>query len=186
MTGMPERCLSLPPRLRPLLREAHRYFTSYTVEAPPREAVENTVSLVGSPTRLWLVGDVVCSNFLNHGYKPWACIVDLRSERHALPPGLRRLFLTSFGLVIEVENPPGMLCNEALEAVKRLAVQGPGLLMVKGEEDLLGLAVLLEAPIGSYLVYGIPPRRGIAIIPVNHENRAKARSLVELFEEANR
>jgi len=30
-------------------------------------------------------------------------------------------------------------------------------IIIEGEEDLLALAVIVESPIGSYVIYGVPP-----------------------------
>ncbi|RLG77747.1 MAG: hypothetical protein DRO12_01325 [Thermoprotei archaeon] len=177
----------MPEELRSLLANAHTYFKAHTILGNPDHVVAQAMAIVGDPRRIWLVGDVVCMNFVSRGYLPKACIVDFRSERRRRIEQERgEKLLTLFPHVIKIKNPPGHLCRSSINAVKDLARRGGGILLIEGEEDLLGLAVLLKAPIDDVLIYGIPPRKGIAIVPIDRENREKAQRLIAMFKEANR
>jgi uncharacterized protein (UPF0218 family) len=52
------------------------------------------------------------------------------------------------------------------------------LIMVEGEEDLLGFPAMLLAPIGSVLLYG-QPGVGIVWSPVDSDNKALAKSYLD-------
>lgn len=74
------------------------------------------------------------------------------------------------------ENPAGMITQEAWKAVRR-AIRNRGILMVKGEEDLLTLPAILESAFGSAVLYG-QPKRGIVLVQVNAGKKKAIRKVV--------
>ena len=172
-------CLKLPEDLRRTVSKAHEYFKSYLVMGDPRNVVDEARIIVDrlGISNVWCVGDVVCSNFVRFGLTPFACIIDgktLRRERIDV-----KHLVKVFNHVIRVRNPQGMICDEVFKAVRR-AVKST-LIIIEGEEDLTGFAVLLASPSNSILAYGVPPNIGVALIPTSKENRLKAVKLLKMF-----
>ena len=128
---------------------------------------------------LWVVGDVVCQNLLLHGLKPRVCIFDertLRCKHRPMDTGL-------FNVLICVYNPRGTISEEALRALENISMNrllGTVGIRVYGEEDLLAIASIIVAPIGSIVAYGIP-HLGVALIPVTEHNKLRAQHLLSSF-----
>jgi GTP-dependent dephospho-CoA kinase len=81
---------------------------------------------------------------------------------------------TSYARLIEVENPAGVLTDDAIDAVKS-AFSGskPARVLVTGEEDLVAIPAIVFAPDSATVFYGQP---GEGIVAVGADPRAKARS----------
>jgi len=54
--------------------------------------------------------------------------------------------------------------------------------LVEGEEDLLVLPLMAEAPIGSVIIYG-QPHEGLVVITVTDERRRWAKGFLDRMEE---
>ncbi len=123
------------------------------------------------------VGDVVSTTLLRNGLSPKIVIFDDKTRREDSKPFPREL-LRNFEL-FKVENPAGTISEEALILLKRLINQsGEFAVQVLGEEDLLGLPAIEEAPVGSLVFYG-QPDSGIVVVRVNRESKGIARSILE-------
>jgi pantetheine-phosphate adenylyltransferase len=110
------------------------------------------------------VGDVTTKTVLAFGIKPTLAVIDLQVERKPYQT-LDAFQFSDEYTVVHVESGPGFISRDALYAIKRwgafLKTRKHTLLVVSGEEDLLTLPVLAEAPIGSVLYYGNPPSTGL-------------------------
>jgi uncharacterized protein (UPF0218 family) len=127
-----------------------------------------------NPPRVICVGDAVSRNAIKAGEDSWIKIVDGKEMRKET--GLdgfhgSRIFL--------VENEPGTLSHIAWETVSELIKHEGSVLIVKGEEDLLTLPAILEAPNKSIVIYGQPPRAGITVVRVNNESKQLANSMID-------
>ncbi len=134
--------LRLPDELRPLLAR------------PPMGSRLSVLQDAEKPLlrRVYaVVGDYLASLVLSSGYTPPVIVYDCRTRREdspcpQVPSGLYRM--------VEAYNPPGHLCL-GLRALLREA-SGRIALRIVGEDDMVALLAILEAPIGSYVAYGYP------------------------------
>jgi len=126
------------------------------------------------PPRVVCVGDSVCRSAMNAGESSWIKVVDGKEMRRET--GLqdfhgRRVFL--------VDNPPGTISRMAWEAVAEAIKHKGSLLIVNGEEDLLTLPAILEAPTSSIVIYGQPPQAGMSVVRINKDKKSLAKSVVD-------
>ncbi len=168
----------LPEELRSVLANAHTHFYAYTIFGP-REYVGMTLRILlqSELFSVYVVGDYVCRTFELYVGLPKLCIADRKTLREIeeLPT------LELYDSVISCRNPAGTISSECMEIIEEgIKLDGHTLLLVDGEEDLLGLAVVLRASQG-YLVYGIP-RRGVAVLPIEI-NKVKALNIFSRFRE---
>ena len=127
-----------------------------------------------NPPRVICVGDAVSRNAIKAGEDSWIKIVDGKEMRNET--GLddfhgSRIFL--------VENEPGTLNHIAWETVSEVIKHEGSIMIVKGEEDLLTLPAILEAPKKSIVIYGQPQRAGIVVVRVNNESKQLANSMID-------
>jgi len=141
-------------------------------EASPEKQVVQRVRKE-LPAKVISVGDVTTASILSQGYTPDVCVVDGTTKRGRF----EGTFTAEKEYVIY--NPPAMIFPEAW-SVMDTAINDTvhSLIMVEGEEDLLGFPAMLLAPKGSVLVYG-QPDVGIVWSPVDDENKARAKAYLE-------
>ncbi|OPY39042.1 MAG: hypothetical protein A4E35_00274 [Methanoregula sp. PtaU1.Bin051] len=124
---------------------------------------------------LYTVGDVVTHNVIKQGIVPSIAIVDghtMRSPCKKNPP------IT--GRHIGVKNPAGSLTDELIAGIMDAIKNPPATIDVTGEEDLAVIPLVLEAPIGSIVLYG-QPYKGVVLRPVDHEAKRLAKELLAHF-----
>jgi len=139
---------------------------------------------VGDCGRLWAVGDVICLSLIRVGCVPKVCVVDGKTLRTVMLNVNLSSFTELFRYVFRVVNPPGTLSEESVAAVRSAVDVGSALIVVNGEEDLLGLLVLMYADLGDYLVYGLPGV-GVDLVKVTEEVRCRALELFTKFTQAD-
>ena len=80
-------------------------------------------------------------------------------------------------------NPQGLITAESWTVIgKALKEKGKIKIVVDGEEDLLGIPVVLLAPRGSLMLYG-QPNEGIVIVTINNESKGFAKRILKEMEE---
>ena len=115
----------------------------------------------------------------------------------------QRTIKTEFSLpdnykILNSDNPPGQISKSAwltikneLLYLKKNSLNKDSLplsvLVIKGEEDLLVLPAILEAPIGSFVLYGQPPMindgsSGIVLIKVTEDIKTHVNTLLTKFD----
>ncbi|MEM4576671.1 MAG: DUF359 domain-containing protein [Candidatus Nezhaarchaeales archaeon] len=123
------------------------------------------------------VGDVTTNTFLERGIKPKVAIVDSKTLR-----GPYHVDLTSkMEVVAEVINPPGHVAVKAIEVISRVIERG-GLVVVKGEEDLLVIPSILALPEGAVVAYG-QPNVGVVLIKVDKDKKEKVKEVLRSMRE---
>ncbi len=120
------------------------------------------------------VGDVSTRRLMELGIEPFVAIIDGKTRREVR---VRLSYLKQF---INVENPPGVICAEAVRAISR-ALREELWVMVNGEEDLLAIPALLIAKEGSALVYG-QPGTGVVYLEANEKTKEYFSFLLSFFE----
>ncbi len=173
-------CYILPEDLRPVLRELHDYLGGKVIKGEPKDVVTKVKELIvlESIRRLWVVGDIVCMNFIKYGLSPYVCVVDGRTLRRELAYDLTSVS-KYFSRSVNVRNPAGTITEEAISTLS--SIDAPTLVLVTGEEDLLGLAAILSAGEDDAVVYGVPPNVGVAVIKVSREVKELCNDLLRRF-----
>lgn len=113
------------------------------------------------------VGDAVTKTILDFGIDPDLIIVDGKIQRKKT----KMIDKESFAIEI-VDNPQGKITSMAwLKIKEKIKEDGiKTIIKINGEEDLLSLPAVLEAPKGSKIIYG-QPNEGIVIIDVNNKKK---------------
>jgi uncharacterized protein (UPF0218 family) len=129
------------------------------------------------PRKVISVGDETSGLFLDHGGSADVYIVDglVKRERLTSDP-----LQAKEGLWLD--NPAGRIVREAWEVVGRAISMGGGIVVkVRGEEDLLTLVAILEAPSGSLVFYG-QPGEGLVAVNVTASKKREIERFVEAME----
>ena len=164
--------LRMPTRLRDELSK--QYGTLLTGD--PKSNVEAALDILRSkrPPKVVVVGDFTLKAFIESGYRPNLGIFDNKTKRSLFPISERPTNVVS--------NPAGHISDEAVLTIRRLLLsEGPSLLFVDGEEDLLSLPAILYSPEGSIVIYGMPGK-GMVVIVADKEIKEKIASLISQFE----
>ncbi|MEM2122036.1 MAG: DUF359 domain-containing protein [Candidatus Bathyarchaeia archaeon] len=130
------------------------------------EVVERIRLLInkGKPSRVVSVGDRVSRLLLEHSVAVDLIIIDWREGRRPcidpLEPSRRHIFRAA--------NRPGYLEAGAWNAVGEALMKKDSAVIVDGEEDLLVLAVAVQAPPDTLIFYG-QPTAGVVAVKVSEE-----------------
>jgi uncharacterized protein (UPF0218 family) len=126
--------------------------------------------------KLIVVGDIVSKTITVMGLKADLYITDSRSlrvpvEEPKLASIVERVYM--------VQNPPGHISSEAENAVKMALASGcTSWIKVEGEEDLLTLIAIAEAPLNSIVLYG-QPNEGVVVVQVDEKIKLWIRSIID-------
>ena len=123
------------------------------------------------------VGDVTTHTLLERGLVPRLAIVDMKTLRGAYQVDLRK----RMKVVREVVNPPGHIVSTMVDEISKAFDEG-GLVVVRGEEDLLVIPSILALPEGAVVVYG-QPGVGVVLIKVDKDIKEKVKGLLTSMEE---
>lgn len=140
--------------------------------------LENNSSFV------FVVGDYVAKTLLGENFHPDLIIIDNFTQRN-IPI---EIDLPEKSNIIEAQNQPGeisksaweilrILCQSVFENVRnsnsKTSKRVLNIIRIFGEEDLLVLPLIIEAPFGTKILYGHPPMidndHGIVLIEVTSE-----------------
>ena len=118
------------------------------------------------------VGDRVSRELSALGVRVDVYIVDDKIERQSVEP-----FTMRGAVELRCENEPGTISEDAYAAVRdAVSMNGPVVVRVRGEEDLLALVAIIEAPLGSLVIYG-QPRMGVVLVDVDEKAKQNALSI---------
>ncbi|MHA2301959.1 MAG: DUF359 domain-containing protein [Candidatus Thorarchaeota archaeon] len=141
-------------------------------DGPPQERVASRIANE-NPKCVIAVGDVTAATLIEQGYVPDVSIVDGITKRGKFDgtfTGEREYMFY---------NPAAVLYPEAWSTINTaIHDKKKSLVVVDGEEDLMGFPGVLLAPMGSVMLYG-QPDAGIVWVPVHKENKSLARSLLD-------
>jgi pantetheine-phosphate adenylyltransferase len=133
------------------------------------------------------VGDVTTSTLFSCGVKPTLAIVDLQVERKPYQSFDAYKFPKQYE-VVRVTSGPGFIALKAIEAIQTWVIgirrRKRMVLVVDGEEDLLTLPAITNAPVGSIVYYGSPPstdRPGLVAVEVTPRKKKEVAELLEQF-----
>jgi len=127
------------------------------------------------------IGDLVTYTLLNNNIQPVFCIVDFHTKRGKCSEEVIKK-IKSFGKKhVVVENPPGTLSDELLNAIKHgFDNLKPGFMRIEviGEEDLASLPAILFAPPVVTIIYGLPDK-GVLVIRPNKKNKEEIKKIFD-------
>ena len=145
----------------------------------PLGRLETDMSVAGG--RLITVGDVVTLNAIKAGKKVWVAVCDGRAMRRAFTEE-GEIKAHKWGRTERVKNEAGTITEEAVHAITAaLQRKTTTLIEVDGEEDLLALPCIRNAPDGATVIYG-QPEKGIVYVTVNEEAKNHAQQIMNLME----
>jgi len=128
------------------------------------------------PAKLILVGDHVSRQATRAGMVPDVMIIDNLEKREKA-----ETYAFPHSRVVTARNQAGKIEREARLAVGR-AVRGEAdLVVIDGEEDLLAIIAIIDAPLGSLVVYG-QPNKGVVLVRVTEANKLKAKDIIQQME----
>ena len=148
------------------------------IEGSPAETMSKLKEIVKKeePPKVISVGDIVSRNLHLNKIIPQLSITDNQSLRKKLPP---QVFPDK--ILIQVKNPQGTITKEAIEAIEKALKKNKSTqIIVDGEEDLLTLITVLNAPENTLVIYG-QPNEGIVVVKVSPEKKAKAARILEMM-----
>lgn len=149
-------------------------------EPPDSIRIARDISMDFNLRILATVGDVVSLNVARYWREPDLRIVDLNTRR-----GVRVNYDYSSDYVIRIKNERSTLTYGAFETVRRAydeAQRGVRVtVVVDGEEDLLAIPAVLEAPRGTMVLYGLY-KGYLVIIPAVNEYKFLMLKLLTLLD----
>lgn len=164
------------------LREELSRPTGTLVKGNEDEVSERVAVIIRktAPPKVITVGDVVTRNLISKGVEPDLAIIDgktLRGKEEELDYRADETY--------RLINPAGLITSDAWTVINKALKRNKKIeIIVDGEEDLLGIPVVLLAPKGSLMLYG-QPKQGVVIVTVNDEIARYAESIVSRMEEQN-
>ncbi len=128
------------------------------------------------------VGDMTTKTFLDAGITPQLMVVDNKINRRVFIE-LQSVFIKHRFVRNTLQSGPGFISQHAIDTIHSLLCRehlDPTVLEIDGEEDLLTLPVVLDAPIGSVVYYG-QPNEGIVEVVVTEEKKKEVRRILSGF-----
>ncbi len=147
----------------------------------PNEVIQSFKEKFTSYKYLITVGDVVSRTFLEANLNPNLIITDGQTKRSKLENKLNvkgyKISRTE-SKAAEISRESWIAIQEAfLDVFEKINVH----IEVKGEEDLLVLPVILEAPENSLVIYG-QPNEGAVVIRVTQSKKFLIRKIIDEME----
>ncbi len=134
-----------------------------------RRIIEET-----NPPRIIAVGDVVSRETLAAGITVHLRIIDhktLRSPVHSQDFSETKTY--------RVRNPAGVVTMEAWDVIRQaIRESSDALIVVDGEEDLLALPAIIEAPLEALVLYG-QPSEGLVVVMASPRVKKEVGLLLE-------
>jgi len=161
--------LLTPSLRRKLKKPLGRLFPAVDVRG------EEFLALVTSSPFVVTVGDRVTETLQETtGRSPDVFVVDGMERRSA-----REVPRVAHASTLRAENPAGRITKAALGAMKRaFAGEKPVMVLIEGEEDLLTIPAVIDAPLGAVVFYG-QPLEGVVAVQVDARSKARAREILK-------
>ncbi len=162
----------ITPELRVRLKEPFGSLIQGTVE----ETMTKLEMLVEKekPPMIISVGDVVSKTLHQYKLHPQLTVIDNISLRDQKIPPLEAHGEES----VNVKNPQGTITEESTLAIQRALSRGVHThIIVEGEEDLLTLTAVLNAPERSFVIYG-QPHLGVVVIKVTGQKKCEVQEFL--------
>lgn len=126
------------------------------------------------PVILISVGDMVSRELSEQKYNPKIIIIDNRCMRKKITP--KKFPISN---IVYTRNPPGTITKEAIKAITDAIVNDKRTeIIVDGEEDLLSLIAVSQAPEKALVIYG-QPKEGLVVIKVTKNKKAEVKKILK-------
>lgn len=130
------------------------------------------------PSMIISVGDALSQALIESNVFPKVLVVDHRIMRKPAVP-----FVTENYDTMTLQNSPGTISDEAWTVIaSAIKHRGNVKVVVDGEEDLLTLVAILEAPEKALVVYG-QPCEGMVFVEVTAFKKDEIRRIVDSMEQ---
>ncbi len=125
----------------------------------------NMLSQDDSTPKVIAVGDATTQVLVELSFIPDITIIDEHVQREKVP-----LLEIKNASVVEISNQAGYIMQSAwIEIINSLKIEDNKIIIkIIGEEDLLVLPTILEAPLDSKVLYG-QPNEGLVVVSVTEE-----------------
>ncbi len=135
---------------------------------------EDFLALVTGASLVVAVGDRMTETLQETtGRSPDVFVVDGMERRSP-----REIPRVAYGSTLKARNPAGRITRAARNAVRRaFAGEKPVMVLIDGEEDLLTIPAVIEAPLGAVVFYG-QPTKGVVAVQVDERSKASARDIL--------
>jgi uncharacterized protein (UPF0218 family) len=125
------------------------------------------------PAKIITVGDAVTESCIKNNLKPNISIIDNKIMRRSIQP-----IKMEASVVFQAKNPAGAITEEAWRTIKKaISMNSDTKIIIEGEEDLLTLIVILEAPENTIVLYG-QPNQGIVLVNVTKEKKKEIKEII--------
>ncbi|MBY9000232.1 MAG: DUF359 domain-containing protein [Candidatus Heimdallarchaeota archaeon] len=143
--------------------------------------IANKINQDNSIPKIITVGDVTTQTFVELSIIPDIAIIDEYVQRKRVP-----LLQIPDVIIVEISNPAGYITSEAwTEIIKSLKIEENKIIIkIIGEEDLLVLPSILEAPLDSKVLYG-QPNEGLVVVSVTEEVKQSVYELIRKMVKIN-
>jgi uncharacterized protein (UPF0218 family) len=163
-------------RLMPTLRRKLKRPLGMLIRGSYSETIRKVKDVIEkekSP-RIISVGDTVSENLVRNNIFPQLSIVDNKVMRKSIKP-----IALGADETVMVENPAGTITEEAVTAIQESLESNSRIkIVVDGEEDLLTLIAVSQAPKNSLIVYG-QPRQGMVVVKATREKKAEVAEILK-------
>jgi uncharacterized protein (UPF0218 family) len=136
---------------------------------------EDLLAVVARASLVVTVGDRVTETLQEiTGRSPDVFVVDGMERRSA-----REVPRIAHGVTLKARNPAGRITRAAMVAMKSaFAGEKPVMVLIDGEEDLLTIPAVIEAPLGAVVFYG-QPTEGVVAVEVDERSKAGALEILK-------
>jgi len=134
-----------------------------------------------NPPSIISVGDTVSRNLSKDHILPRLSIIDNKCMRKSVQPTQLATEKT-----FHVKNPQGTITEEAIVAIQEaLQSSQHSKIVVEGEEDLLALIAIMQAPQDSFVLYG-QPHEGIVVVKVTQGKKTEVSEILKAMERGSK
>ncbi len=170
--------LNLPESMR---KELSKPLGLLLTEEPTKQLLKKIEE--ENPPLVVMIGDYCTQDAIDHEYIPDLAIIDGKNLRKPF----QKVMIPN-AKIIKAKNSPAVISKESWVLISKIIsdiltnkaskLNLPIILSISGEEDLLVIPVVLEAPEGAFIIYG-QPHKGIVLINVTANVKFKFKKLIE-------
>jgi hypothetical protein len=129
------------------------------------------------PSLIISVGDALSRALIENNIFPKVVVVDYKIMRKPVSPLMPIDYET-----MKLQNNPGTISDDAWAIIASAIKHGNNVrIVVEGEEDLLTLVAIMEAPEKALVVYG-QPCEGMVVVEVTASKKSEIRKIVNSME----
>ncbi len=146
------------------------------IQGSPKQTMEKIRQLIieQNPTKTISVGDFVTKNLIKYHISVQVMILDNRVMRQNIQPIEAKAEVT-----LHAKNPPSTITPEAWMTIKQALEQSQtAKVVIDGEEDLLTLVAVIQAPVNSLVIYG-QPHEGVVVIQVTAQTKSMMQKILD-------